>query len=170
MKKQKGIAAFFVVTLLLVTPALSAQITWYVDDDAPNDPGPADPTVSDPLENGSQEHPFDDPQEAIDAATSDDLIRVAVGTYWPDASGLQDPREATFQLEDGVRIEGGYAGDWSTRDIGLYASVLSGDLLGNDPCVDDNSYHVVSAGSSIASIGSLTVSPRCFATRSRRRR
>jgi len=27
-----------------------AQTTWYVDDDAPGDPGPRDPSVSDPAE------------------------------------------------------------------------------------------------------------------------
>jgi hypothetical protein len=36
-----------------------AQITWYVDDDAPGDPGPGDPTISDLNEDGSAEHPFD---------------------------------------------------------------------------------------------------------------
>ena len=66
---------------LLGAPGAAAQTTWYVDDDAPNDPGPGTPSVSDPNENGSEAHPFDAIQEAIDAAAAGDLILVADGTY-----------------------------------------------------------------------------------------
>jgi len=45
--------AVLLASILLVTATANAQTTWYVDDDAPNDPGPGDPTVSDPLEDGS---------------------------------------------------------------------------------------------------------------------
>jgi probable HAF family extracellular repeat protein len=53
----------------------------YVDDDAPNDPGPGDPSISDPLEDGSKAHPFDAIQEAIDAALCRDTVIVLDGTY-----------------------------------------------------------------------------------------
>ncbi|MEW6743520.1 MAG: right-handed parallel beta-helix repeat-containing protein [Planctomycetota bacterium] len=55
--------------------------TIWVDDDAPGDPGPGDPTVSDPLEDGSDLHPFDDIQEAIQAAVSDDEVLIRDGVY-----------------------------------------------------------------------------------------
>ena len=64
----------------LSAPA-GAETTWYVDDDAPNDPGPGDPGVSDPLEDGSAEHPFDAIQEGIDATSDGDTVLVADGTY-----------------------------------------------------------------------------------------
>ena len=55
----------------------------YVDDDAPNDPGPYDTTVSDPLANGSAEHPFDGIPKAINAAQNGMIIGVADGLYIP---------------------------------------------------------------------------------------
>jgi hypothetical protein len=62
--------------------------TFYVDDDAPGDPGPNDPSVSDPCENGTAEHPFDAIQEAIDAAIDRDTIIVLPGTYAEDINFL----------------------------------------------------------------------------------
>ena len=58
-----------------------AGATWYVDDDALNDPGPNDAAVSDPQEDGSHNHPFDHPQEAIDAAADGDMVLVEPGDY-----------------------------------------------------------------------------------------
>ncbi len=66
---------------LWATPTVQAQTTWYVDDDAPNDPGPGDPTISDPLEDGSPDHPFDAIQEGIAAAADGDTVLVLDGTY-----------------------------------------------------------------------------------------
>lgn len=48
--------------------------------------------------------------EALAVAAAGMTIRVADGTYRPDATALADPREATFQLINGVALEGGYAG------------------------------------------------------------
>lgn len=59
----------------------SAADTWYVDDDAPNDPGPGDPTLSDALEDGSALRPFDSVQEALNAAASGDEVVLADGLY-----------------------------------------------------------------------------------------
>ncbi len=59
-------------------------IIIYVDDDSPNDPVPYDPAYSDPIENGSAEHPFDMIQEGIDAALDGETVIVRDGTYRED--------------------------------------------------------------------------------------
>ncbi|MBI4716412.1 MAG: hypothetical protein HY763_01280 [Planctomycetes bacterium] len=64
-----------------VLDACDANLTWRVDDDAPNDPGPGDPAVSDPLEDGSPDHPFDAIAEAIANAISGDEILLLPGVY-----------------------------------------------------------------------------------------
>jgi len=55
--------------------------TWYVDNDGPGDPEPNNPLVSDPLEDGSMEHPFDAIQEATNASGNGDEVVIAPGTY-----------------------------------------------------------------------------------------
>jgi len=67
--------------VVLGLAGVNAQTTWYVDDDAPNDPGPGDSSISDPLEDGSTEHPFDAIQEGVDAAVNGDTVLVLDGTY-----------------------------------------------------------------------------------------
>jgi predicted outer membrane repeat protein len=105
-------------------------------------------------------------QEALADANDADKpveIRVARGVYRPDQGLVAIPefdwRTTTFQLINGVALEGGYAGlgapDPNARDVGLYETILSGDLNGDDADVNspydllseptraDNSYHVV---------------------------
>lgn len=103
-------------------------------------------------------------QEAVEAAAVPGSgiteIRVAQGTYQPDRSsrfpdGTGD-RHASFVLLDGVALRGGYAGIAGAipdaRDISAYATVLSGDLPGDDGPnwlhYDNNSFHVVRADGS----------------------
>ena len=77
------------------------------------------------------------------------------GTYIP---GLA--RTATFQLNDGVAIYGGFSGtetSRSQRDPATYITVLSGDLSYNDIGFTNNSenvYHVVT-GATGATLGWL---------------
>jgi hypothetical protein len=54
----------------------------HVDDDAPGDPRPHDLRSSDPLEDGTAEHPFDSIQEAIADAASDGFVLVRPGSYY----------------------------------------------------------------------------------------
>lgn len=70
-----------ILAICLVCPVAGYSTTWYVDDDAPNDPGPNDPTFSDPMEDGTSVHPFDMIQEGIDAASNGDTVLVLSGKY-----------------------------------------------------------------------------------------
>jgi hypothetical protein len=73
-----------------------------------------------------------------------DQIWVAAGVYKPSTTG---DREASFELESGVKIFGGFppdGGGWETRDWETNITTMSGDIgVVGDP--SDNSYHVVSA-------------------------
>ncbi len=136
--------------LVMVESAFAGQII-YVDTDAPGS------------NNGlSWLNAYSYLQVALDAASSGDIIRVAEGTYKPHEGIVNMPeneREVTFQLKNGVTVEGGYAGygepEPNARNVGLYETILSGDLDGNDgeaadvedllydPNRAENSYHVV---------------------------
>jgi hypothetical protein len=54
----------------------------YVDDDAISDPSPSDSGVSDPEEDGTEDHPYDAIQEAIEVAIDGQTIVVQHGTYF----------------------------------------------------------------------------------------
>ena len=120
----------------------------YVDDDAaPGGDGTSWETAYNDLQDALAR------AEACGPAVDEITISVAQGTYVPsELTDPNDPRTATFRLITGVSIYGGYAGlsdpnDPNSRDIGLYESILSGDLEDNDgpgfTGYDENSYHVV---------------------------
>lgn len=100
-------------------------------------------------------------QDAFGAASSDDIIHVAQGTYFPDdgAGHTNNSRTETFSLVSGVAVLGGYIGyndpSPNTRDPSQYPTILSGDI-GTVSLNTDNSYHVVTANSS-SPIPPLTV-------------
>ncbi|HEY3175056.1 MAG TPA: choice-of-anchor Q domain-containing protein [Candidatus Polarisedimenticolia bacterium] len=90
---SKVLQGLLVCTVCLVSPVVSeatptyrlaSGTTIYVDDDAPNDPGPNHPNVSDPLEDGSQQHPYDRVQEGLDLALSEDTVLILAGIYVED--------------------------------------------------------------------------------------
>jgi len=133
--------------------------TIYVDDDAPV---PGDGTT--------WRTAYTYLQDALMMAGPGAEIRVARGIQKPDLFALSDRpvrgRYETFQLASGVAIRGGYAGigaaDPNARRIHAYETILTGDLLLNDPpCPpagwedirawlehpdrDDNCYSVVTA-------------------------
>ncbi len=113
---------------------------------------------------------FNDLQAALAEAVEGDEIWVAEGLYQPvvpvDSANVTDvERDATFALKNGVAIYGGFASTETRRDernMEAFATILSGDLLGNDndildidePTRAENSYHVVRAG---VGVGATTV-------------
>ena len=135
------------VALFLLSAPAVANI-WYVDDDAA---GAATGL--------SWTDAFVQLQEALAVAADGDEIRVAQGTYRPDETAANPTgtgdRAASFDLIDGVAIYGGYAGvtepDPDARDIDLFETILSGDLLEDDgpdfTNYTENSIHVVTADS-----------------------
>jgi hypothetical protein len=80
-------------------------------------------------------------------------IRVAQGVYKPDQGAGITPgnQAATFQLLNGVSLQGGYGGgaapDPDARDLDRFETILSGDLQGDDDpdllSTRDNSCRVV---------------------------
>ncbi|MCH8823842.1 MAG: hypothetical protein IH984_10080 [Planctomycetes bacterium] len=131
--------------MFAIASQATAGGTLYVDDDAP---AAGDGAIWDTA--------YRFLQDALTDAAGGGIseIHVAQGTYQPDRDEANPDgtgnREATFHLLNGVALMGGYAGlgakDPNTRDIELYETILSGDLLGNDEPDfvnnDENSYHV----------------------------
>jgi parallel beta-helix repeat protein len=93
-------------------------------------------------------------QDALSIAQSGNQVWVAQGTYKPDRDTVHPAgtanRDATFLLENGVTLYGGFAGNetsLSQRNWRLYITVLNGDLAGNDGTnftnYTENTRHVV---------------------------
>jgi hypothetical protein len=130
---------------LLGSPGMVFGRTIYVDDDAPGS-----------QDGSSWASAFPYLQDALAVASAEDEIRVAQGVYLPDLGGgnTAGDRNATFRVPDGVTIKGGFAGvgaadpDW--RDSALFATVLTGDLAGNDDPNNerrwlDNTKHIITS-------------------------
>ncbi|MCI0363001.1 MAG: hypothetical protein L0219_03920 [Phycisphaerales bacterium] len=93
-------------------------------------------------------------QSALAVANSGDSLWVADGTYKPTAqTDPPDARSATFSMETGVKLYGGFQGisepgggetQLSQRSPERFRSVLSGDI-GVVGTTTDNAYHVVTA-------------------------
>jgi len=87
-------------------------------------------------------------QDALTIAVSGNVIWVAEGTYKPsvDETGSVNAniRLHTFQMKNGVKIYGGFAGGETSvadRHIGSNVTILSGDI-GTVGVNTDNCYHV----------------------------
>jgi hypothetical protein len=133
-------------SLLASTPRTHAATVIYVN------------TAALGANNGtSWSNAFTSLQAAIAVAVGGNEVWVAAGRYTPSSSG---DRNASFVLKSGVKFYGGFAGtenDLSARDIAAHATILSGDLLGDDgpnfTNNSENSYHVVRS----ANNGSSTI-------------
>jgi predicted outer membrane repeat protein len=85
---------------------------------------------------------------ALTAANSGDEIWVASGTYRPTTT---TNRSVSFALKNGVGVYGGFLGtetSRSQRDPAANVTILSGDI-GTPGTSSDNSYHVVTADSTV---------------------
>jgi N-acetylneuraminic acid mutarotase len=109
------------------------------------------PTILRAAENGSATSACDTwgnactLQRALTLAAADDDIWVKAGTYTPGTT-----RDSSFNLKNGVRMYGGFAGTETLRSQRNWAtnvSILSGEISGNNIC------HVVKA----SWVGSSTV-------------
>ncbi len=150
-KMQRKCAAVVILLFLVCASVSIAGQIIYVDDDAPV---------------GGDGASWQDAckylQDALSLATDGNEIYIAQGLYKPDVSASIGPtgnHKATFAMKSGVVVMGGFAGvnahDPSERNVTLYETILSGDLLGNDvwpedlfdvkgdPTLTDNSYTVV---------------------------
>ena len=115
-----------------VIPTIMQQQVIYVDADAT---GAKSGT--------SWSNAYTDLKQAIASAPFGSQIWVAEGIYKPS----QSDRDVSFELENGVAVYGGFAGNetqLNQRDIANNITVLSGDI-GTTQDSSDNSYHVVDA-------------------------
>ena len=125
---------------------VSTLETLFVDDNASADPGPGDARVSDPLETGTAEHPFDRIQEAIEVARDGSTVIVRAGTYQENIDFLGksihvqglDPNGVGFPVIEGdghgpvvsfIRQE-----DLHSRLTGFVITRGCGDLAGGITC------------------------------------
>lgn len=114
----------------------AADIVLYVDQNAP------------PSGDGlSWATAYRDLQQALaDAAVDTGVVTILVaeGTYLPDGGG-GNPNSASI-LRSGLELVGGFPGGGAdTPDPGSHPTVLSGDLLQNDPDRSDNASNVIAA-------------------------
>ena len=103
-------------------------------------------------------------QDALLTSINGDEIWVMAGTHKPTTG---TSRHATFQLQNGVALYGGFAGTETARaqrNSATNLTILSGDLNGNDnsnvkddeSTRSDNSYHVVT-GANGATLDGFTI-------------
>jgi len=129
--------------LCWLSPLVAAAGTIYVA-----------PTGSSGNDGSSWAQAFDNPQQALAVAASGDEIWVAAGTYKPTST---TDRTISFVLKNGVGVYGGFVGTETLRtqrDPVAHPTILSGDV-GAVPDATDNSYHVVTSGSTVTATGVL---------------
>lgn len=137
---------YSVALLLLLAVNLPGQTRYYVDGDQDND----DETG---LDTWSQAKKY--LQSALALAADGDQIWVAAGVYYPDDGCGDNDMECSFEIPDGVKVYGGFAGSEENLEDRHWLeneTILSGDIDQNDDAVfttwesenrSGNAYHVV---------------------------
>jgi predicted outer membrane repeat protein/parallel beta-helix repeat protein len=138
METNGDIKIIFFISVILITCGFSVPSSAgiiFVDDDATG-----------ANDGSSWADAYNFLQDALAVASATDVIKVAQGIYKPDLGGgnTAGDKQATFQLINGVTIEGGYAGVFESqpnnRNVAKYETILSGDLNGDDgPDFENNS-------------------------------
>ena len=103
-----------VAALFLVLPAEAVGNTWYVCQSTGSN-----------RNDGSKENPVKNIQKAIEMAVSGDRILVAEGNYF----GILD--SGNIRIDKGVSILGGYAPDFSERDILVHRTYIQPGAASN---------------------------------------
>jgi predicted outer membrane repeat protein len=119
--------------LLLTTFTTQAQVIRYVSMTGTN----ANPATA-----TSWATSTNNLQGAINASAANDQVWVRAGTYKPTTT---TDRSISFNIPNGVKVYGGFAGTETTTDqrpAGQPLTTLSGEI-GNTATTADNSYHVV---------------------------
>ncbi|MEZ6003312.1 MAG: hypothetical protein R3F33_03900 [Planctomycetota bacterium] len=137
MSQARSFALAFVFVFGLANQS-SAQTTWYVDIGLASSGSPG-------LNNGqSWQNAF----HSLNSALSNPLLQsgqevwVAKGTYFPDAAGLVDPKEATFLVPNGISLLGGFVNGMSSPTM-RFPSDFQRTILDGVVNSSDRSYHVV---------------------------
>ena len=97
---------------------------------------------------------------AANAATTNDTIFIAKGTYYPTGSQTGSNRDSTFLItRGGIKIYGGYPTGGGTRNIIANPTILSGDIYNGTGINNnsDNSYHVMVIAGLAATADSVVV-------------
>ena len=139
-RKTRWMRSFWLAGLVAAVLAMAAQgDVLYVDVDATAGANTGE----------SWADAYTDLQTALTAAESGDEVWVAEGIYKPS---LPAGRDATFQLENGVALYGGFDGAETFRSQRRWSShetTLSGDI-GTVSDASDNAYTVVTSSSNDA--------------------
>ena len=112
--RRWGFILLAVAALLAAPKAGAAGKTWYVSQASGSN-----------RNDGTKENPFRNIQKAVDAASHGDVIRVAEGNYY----GMLNC--GNIKVNKGVSIFGGYAPDFSERDILRYRTYIQPTATSN---------------------------------------
>lgn len=114
-----------------------ASHIWFVDDNGPADPAPGFTGLSDPLENGSQAHPYDAMQEAINVSEPGDIIVVRDGVYGGVGNTILN------FLGKPVLLRSEHGPEFTTVDLEFFAAFIDLSRGGGPQALRIEGFHVI---------------------------